>query len=186
MNMKLSVASLALALAGVCCSSSTFAAVPACSALALGTASSTPFSVTGNTCTDANNTAVATACQNQTLNGAGEAVYGVTLGASYSGVSISVNPTGTALPCSGTGCGFFPGIYLMDVTNGSSCGSQGCTNTTQTTSVTTATLNIPAGFAAGTYYFFVADTGSDAPGCGPYTLSVNGTLPVKLQKFSVK
>jgi hypothetical protein len=120
------------------------------------------------------------------LNGAGEAIYGVTLGASYSGVSITVTPTGTALPCSGTSCGFFPGIYLMDVTNGNSCGSQACTNTAQTTSVTAATLNIPPGFAAGTYYFFVADTGSDAPGCGPYSLSISGTLPVKLQKFSVK
>lgn len=158
-----------------------------CSSISIATASSTPFSVTGNTCTDANNAAVTTGCQGgATFNGAGEAVYGLTLGASYSGVSISVNPTGTALPCSGTGCGFFPGIYLMDVTNANSCGSQACTNTTQTTSVTAATLNVPSGFAAGTYYFFVGDTGGDAPGCGPYSLSIAGTLPVKLQKFSVK
>lgn len=184
--MKQSIVTLVVALGAVTCWGNANAAVPACSALALGTANSTPFSVNGNTCTDANNGAVATACQNQTLNGAGAAVYGVTFGGSHNNVNISVQPTGTALPCSGSSCGFFPGIYLMDITNGNSCGSQACTNTAQTTSVTTSSLSVPNSFgAAGTFYFFVADTGSDSPGCGPYTLSVSGTLPVKLQKFSV-
>jgi hypothetical protein len=42
---------------------------------------------------------------------------------------------------------------------------------------------LPGGLAAGTYYVFVANV-TDAA-CGAYTLSFTGTLPVKLEKFSV-
>ncbi|MHB8446649.1 MAG: hypothetical protein ACYC9P_01795 [Rudaea sp.] len=171
--MKIIISAIASA-ALLFATGSAFSAVT-CSSLALGTASSSSFTASGNTCTDANNQAVTTGCKTQGFNGAGESIYGITLGASYSGVSITVTPTG-----------WDPGIYLMDVTNANSCGSQACTNTVQNTSATAATLNVPAGFVAGTYYFFVADAGVDSPGCGPYNLSFAGTLPVKLQKFSVK
>jgi hypothetical protein len=53
----------------------------------------------------------------------------------------------------------------------------------------TVSGSLAANKAAGTYYIVVGDSGADNisnPGCGPYSLTVSGTLPVKLQKFSVK
>jgi hypothetical protein len=38
---------------------------------------------------------------------------------------------------------------------------------------------------AGTGFVFITDLNTEAPGCGDYTLTVVGTLPVKLKDFSV-
>ena len=47
---------------------------------------------------------------------------------------------------------------------------------------------VVAGLTSGqTYYvIFTADPSGPATACGPYTLTVNGTLPVSLQGFSVE
>jgi hypothetical protein len=70
------------------------------------------------------------------------------------------------------------------------CGGQACLVTQQSgTQGATVNGSLTANRAAGTYYIVVGDSGADNlsnPGCGPYSLTVSGTLPVKLQKFSVK
>jgi len=40
--------------------------------------------------------------------------------------------------------------------------------------------------AAGNTFIFISDLNAEAPGCGAYNLTVAGTLPVKLQDFSVQ
>jgi len=42
-----------------------------------------------------------------------------------------------------------------------------------------------SGQPAGTYFILVTDLNAEAPGCGDYNLVTAGTLPVKLQDFSV-
>jgi hypothetical protein len=39
---------------------------------------------------------------------------------------------------------------------------------------------------AGPSFIFISDLNAEAPGCGDYNLTVAGTLPVKLQDFSVQ
>lgn len=39
---------------------------------------------------------------------------------------------------------------------------------------------------AGTGFVFITDLNTESPGCGDYVLNIAGTLPVKLQDFSVK
>lgn len=45
-----------------------------------------------------------------------------------------------------------------------------------------------SGLTAGTYYVVVSSTNLSDPGgsCGPYNLGISGTLPVKVQSFSVE
>ena len=152
---------------------------PACSGVAVSTITApTSSNITGNTCNHNNdiNSNIANVCSNNTgLNGAGADVYGITLGANYNNVSITVTPTG-----------WFAGIYLMP-SSINSCGGNGqpCKISAQAGDTNALTATIPTGLTAGTYYIVVGDAGSDATGCGAYNLAVSGTLPVKLQKFSV-
>lgn len=152
-------------------------ATPACSALAISTISSTPSgNISGNNCN--NNTGISAVCTGLTsLNGAGADIYGLTIGTNYSNVQITVSPPNAD---------WNPGIYLMP-SSANACGGTGqpCKVSTQSVTATSTSGTLPTGLTAGTYYIVVADAGSDSPGCGAYNLSVSGTLPVKLQKFSV-
>lgn len=40
--------------------------------------------------------------------------------------------------------------------------------------------------SAGTSFIIISDLNAEAPGCGDYNIAVTGTLPVKLQDFSVQ
>jgi hypothetical protein len=129
--------------------------------------------VSGNSC-QASST-LSNFCQNaDPLNGAGVAVYGMVLGTNNTGVQVSV-----------TSAAFNPYLAVQkpDVVNGCTSSDQ-CVSSTQ--NVGTSTITVPNGSAAGTYYIVVGDTDTDSPGCGAFNLTVSGTLPVKLQKFSVK
>ncbi|MHB8679386.1 MAG: hypothetical protein ACYC7G_06595 [Rudaea sp.] len=186
------LAFLALSLTACCWAGSVVAQT--CSADAVSTFSA-PGTVTGNTCPGgaAASTAVSTVCGTP-LNGAGEVVYALTLGATNS-ASFSLQSTGSGATsaCNPTtnNCPFEPGLFVLNSTPATgTCGTQACLVNQQAISQgATVSGSLAANKTAGTYYIVVGDTGSDNlsnPGCGPYSLTVSGTLPVKLQKFSVK
>jgi hypothetical protein len=188
------LAFLALSLTACCWAGS--AAAQTCAADAVSTISA-PGTITGNTCPGGNpaSTAVPTVCSGGTsLNGAGEVVYALQLGATNS-VSFSLQSTGSGATsaCDPTtnNCPFEPGLYVLNSTPSTgTCGGQTCLVSQQAvTQGATVSGSLAANKAAGTYYIVVGDSGADNisnPGCGPYSLTVSGTLPVKLQKFSVK
>jgi len=192
--MKL--AALAIAILGIAPAA---ASAATCGSLALGTVTTAneATTITGNTCTDTNNAAVATACS-VSLNGSGEAVYGITLGTNAANVVITATSTGsgTSGACAGTStCQFWPGIYLLSITvanTNNSCGGQACANgnTVQQNDTTPAVLNVQTGSLAlgRTFFFIVGDSNGVTAGdgfCGPYSIAVTGSLPVKLENFSV-
>lgn len=118
-----------------------------------------------------NNATLANICGNGIgLNFAGVDIYKVTLGAGQN-FTFSVT-TGE----------FTPQIALI----GATCSSNAncIDNQTIAASGTTTSATI-TGQPAGTYFFLVGDSAGDSPGCGNYSLSVTGTLPVKLQNFSI-
>lgn len=132
----------------------------------------TASAINGNSCQGSST--LANFCQNaDPMNGAGVAVYALAVGAANTGVSVSV-----------TSATFHPYLAVQkpDSTNGCTSSDQ-CVSSTQ--NVGTSTINLPNGSAAGTYYIVVGDTDTDTPGCGAFGLTVSGTLPVKLQNFSV-
>jgi hypothetical protein len=188
------LAFLALSLTACCWAGSVVAQT--CAADAVSTISA-PGTITGNTCPGgvAASTAVPTVCGGGTpLNGAGEVVYALQLGATNS-VSFSLQSTGSGATsaCDPTtnNCPFEPGLYVLNSTpTTGTCGNtQACLVSQQAVAQgATVSGSLTANKAAGTYYIVVGDSGADNianPGCGPYSLVVSGTLPVKLQKFSV-
>ena len=133
-----------------------------------GTLSQSSTSASANNC--GHNTNFTAICSNSdSLLSGGMDIYSFQLGASYNNVVFSLQSAAftpelavIGAPCSsGTAC-------IID-------------NTIAATGTVTGTL--PSGLAAGTYYVFVANVADAA--CGAYNLSFTGTLPVKLQKFSV-
>jgi hypothetical protein len=134
-----------------------------------------PGGVAGNTC--GNNTSYATLngmCGNSTsLNGAGTDIYQFNVGASN---NFTVQVSSSA---------FTPQIFFL---SGTCSTSNSCAQNLTATGPDAGTVSFTQnGVPAGTYYLVVAETnGNDTTGCGAYNLLVSGTLPVKLQKFSVK
>ena len=131
---------------------------------------SAPGTVSGNNC--GNNTALQNICGNGIgLNLAGVDIYSVALGASQN-FTFSV-----------TTAAFTPQIAIT----GSPCSSNTTCIDNQTIAASgTVTSGTISGQPAGTYFIFVGDSAADSPGCGAYNMTITGTLPVKLQKFSVK
>lgn len=187
------LAFLALSLGACCWAGSVVAQTCATDAVSTISAAGT---VNGNTCPAGNpaSTDVGTVCSGGTpLNGAGEVVYALQLGA-VNNVSFSLVSTGSGAQsgCDPTGnqCPFEPGLYVLNSTpTATTCGNQTClVNQQAGTQGVTVTGSLAANKAAGTYYIVVGDSGADNianVGCGPYSLTVSGALPVKLQKFSV-
>lgn len=142
------------------------------SAVAQTITAPTATAINGNSC-QASST-LANFCQNtDPMNGAGVAVYALAVGAANTGVSVAV-----------TSAAFNPYLAVQkpDTTNGCTSSDQ-CVSSTQ--NVGTSTITLPNASPAGTYYIVVGDTDTDSPGCGAFGLTVAGTLPVKLQDFSV-
>ena len=129
-----------------------------------------PASPTGNTC--GNNAAFGDICSGGTesFNGAGVDVYQINVGASE---NFTFSVTSTA---------FFPNIFLI----GTSCNDTVNCTVNQTNGTGSVSSGAVTTAPAGTNFIVVADTGVDSPGCGAYTLSLTGTLPVKLQSFSIQ
>ena len=123
----------------------------------------------GNNC--GNNTNFAAICQNlDTLGGGGMDVITFTLGAGYSNVQFSLQSAA-----------FTPQLAVI----GSPCSSNTSCIIDQTIGApgTVGPFALPGGLSAGSYFVFVANE-TDA-NCGAYNLSFTGSLPVKLQDFSV-
>jgi hypothetical protein len=136
----------------------------------------------GNTCPGgkpAINTGLTPFCSGDTVpNGNGAYVFSIPLGAANSGLQFTVVSTTT---------GFNPELAFMATTcdadpNGGACTIDE-TNGTQTVGPFAPN---PATPAAGSYFVIVTDLAADNPGCGAFNLTVAGTLPVKLQDFSVQ
>jgi hypothetical protein len=170
----------ALLLTGVC------AFVPAAVYASGGTclSPSTAFqdgADSGNTCTDgAGSTPTANEVSafcggGQVTAGQPQEIYTVVLSAPGTG------GRATQISITGGSATFTPTVYLY---TGTCANGGGC--------VATGTAAVPADIsavAAGTYLMAVGGSQldpNDATACGAFTISANGTLPVKLQSFSVQ
>ena len=116
-------------------------------------------------------------------------------GVSIFQVTVGTNNTGLTWGVTSSTAGFFPEMALI---SGSCAAGNQCliddTNGTQTIAPvaagTTASPN-PGGstqdpLPAGTYYLIVSSLiGGTTTACGSFTFALAGTLPVKLEKFSV-
>lgn len=135
----------------------------------------TQAGVTGvDSCAQANTVGVLCSFQNSPSP---DVIFSFTLGAGFTATQISAS-TGTAT--------FQPNLIVQ-----AACGStDDCTGQANAAALAgTATLvfadQSPA-IGAGSYFLVVTGTSqSVATDCGTFSLAVNGTLPVQLQKFSV-
>jgi hypothetical protein len=80
-----------------------------------------------------------------------------------------------------TSAAFFPNIFLI----GNACNDTVNCTVNQTNGTGTVASGTVTTAPAGANFIVIADTGVDSPGCGAYTLTLAGSLPVKLQDFSV-
>jgi hypothetical protein len=166
--MTLKATITALLLVGVGLGYAGMAAAQSCAGTQ-ATLSSTTTSFAGNNCT--NNANFTKICSNgDTLGGGGMDVISFPLGTNATAITFSLQSTA-----------FTPELGVL----GSPCSSSTACIVDQTIGGTgTVTGTVPAGQTPGTYFVFVADV-TDA-NCGAYNLSFTGTLPVKLQDFSVQ
>jgi hypothetical protein len=156
-----------LVLAGGALGYSQFAAAQACSTPD-GTLSSGTTQVSLNNCT--HNTNFTAICSNtEGLGGGGMDVIQLDLGATN---NVSLTLTSDA---------FTPELAVVATTCSSSTAC--IIDETRVGTGSVGPFAIPQNSAAGSYYVFVANVADAA--CGAYTLSFTGTLPVKLEKFSV-
>jgi len=164
--MAAALASLAgSASAAVCAANGTFTA---------------PGPASGNTCNGTNQ--LTDTCGDSTPIGNGkEFIYSVTLGATNSAAFTVISP-GAA----GNGTGFNPYVAFM---NGSPCNSLDTCSTNNAEAQGNANTNVTVGptsnAAAGAYFLVITDLGS-ATNCGPFNVTLAGTLPVELKTFSVE
>jgi len=107
----------------------------------------------------------------------GTAVFGLQLGAANANVTVGV----------AAGSPFIPEIDVVGPNATCQDTDAYVTDASALAIGGAITVNIPSASAAGTYWVFVGDVsgGAGDPGCGAFTLNVTGTLPVKLQSFSV-
>ncbi len=183
--MKLNM--LLLATTGVLFANSTFAAISCTVDTTLNASTATPYStLQASTC--GKNTTMGTGPS--TIGGSsgvsgwqqgtnpGIGIFGLTLGTNNTGVTVSVSSGSAFIPevlVGGPNASCTDGVSYVNDSTGITVGSA------------SGNVTIPNGSAAGTYWIFVGDVsgGAGDAGCGTFTLNVGGTLPVKLQKFSV-
>ena len=149
----------------------------------------TPAGISGNSCGHNTNFSGSSAfCSGTSFSSTGTDAYQVTISNS-AGLTATVTSPGTAA----TGKLFIPDIAFVSATcaDNATCVSnngldqEGATG--GTSSSATASLADGTGQTGGTTFFLMI-TDSTAAGnqCGTYDLSFAGTLPVKLQGFSVQ
>lgn len=137
----------------------------------------TTATISGNTCGHNSNFNGSTFCGGVAFSNGGTDAYQVTLGAGQN-FSFSVTSPGTA-----GGASFVPDIALVSATCADNAACVG-ENTTGTATVTNPGSGTFSGHPAGTYFIYITDSNGTGA-CGNYDLSFSGTLPVKLQKFTV-
>lgn len=139
-------------------------------------ASPTPFNspssgptASGDTCAASDQTVQY--CGGFNSSGKNDVVYQIQLGPSRTATQISI---------SGGAAGFTPTLFMY---------SDACVQADNC--VATGDTSTPADISAGsvpngTYLFAITSANADSAGsCGSYTITANGTLPVKLQNFSI-
>jgi len=141
-----------------------------------------PVTVSGNTCGKNNalpNNLTSFCTGGDIPNGAGTSIVQVNTGGSP---SLSVNVVSATT-------GFNPELAVM---NGTCNSLTGCsvddTNGTQTVPAgapASSDTASPAPSVNSSVFVVVSDLNTESPGCGDYTLTVTGPLPVKLQNFSI-
>lgn len=143
----------------------------------LGPITSAPFSSTNaNNCGHNTNFGGSFAfCGGTQMSSSGTDVWAIQLGASQN-FTFKVDSTV-----------FAPDVALW---SGSCADNASCVNGTDylapgNTSPWTITTGAFTGNPAGTYYIVITNSAGTGTTCGAYNLTVNATLPVKLQKFSV-
>jgi hypothetical protein len=172
--MKTSTMFKALVMVAGCCGVAAVADAATCSST-LGPITSTG-PLTGNSCNNNLNFSGSTAmCGGVAFSTTGTDVWAIQLGASQ-------NFTFTV-----SSSDFHPDVALW---SGSCADNATCVNGTDYNSINptapfTITTTTYSGNAAGTYYIVITDSTAVGAQCGAYNLSFAGTLPVKLQKFSV-
>jgi len=151
------------------------------------TISSSPFTVPGNTC--GKNLGLTSFCSGGNVpNGAGTSVVQINVG----------NSANFGLRLISTTTGFSPELAFV----AGACSSlTACTIDDTRGPLPQQTVPPPAGGtgysdaaydgpapqpAPGIGFAIISDLNAEAPGCGAYTLEIIGTLPVKLQGFSVQ
>lgn len=148
--------------------------LPSAYALASGTCaapvnlntSGASFSIPANSC---NGTAQATSlCGAFDYSQKKEDIYSFTLSAGFTATTLTMNTVQG---------GFTPAMFITS----SACAAADTCDANGTNSVSLAGLTV------GTPYFLIISTtpAGAASNCGTYNLASDGTLPVKLQKFSV-
>jgi hypothetical protein len=127
---------------------------------------------TGASTCDGTDQLVKTCGDTTPIGNAKEYIYSVSLG---TGNDASITVTGT---------GFNPYVALMA---GADCNSlDTCqTNNSENAGAADAGITVgPTNAPTGSYFLVITDP-SNAAACGAFTLDITGTLPVKLQEFSV-
>jgi len=134
-----------------------------------------PGTVQGNSCTHNANFNGATFCSGVQFSTTGTDAWQIDLAASQSFTFSAVTPGTQA------GQAFSVNIALL-ATNCADNASCVGDFTTDSGSATSTTIS---GQPAGTYFIIVTDSTGVGSQCGTYDLTVAGTLPVKLENFSV-
>jgi len=133
--------------------------------------------VTGNSCNHNANFNGGSFCSGVAFSNTGTDVWAVTVGTGQSFTVTVASPGGQA------GQAFSPNVGLIKT-----CADNGvCVGDNSSDGATTT---LPAsgtitGQTAGTYFLVVTDSTGVGNGCGTYDMSFTGTLPVKLENFSV-
>ena len=139
-----------------------------------------PGPASGNTCS-ATNQLVKTCGDTTPIGNGKDFIYSVTLGATNSAQFTVISP-GAA----GATTGFNPYVAFM---NGAPCNSLDTCSTPNAENVGNANTNVVVGptanAGAGTYFLVITDAAS-ATNCGPFNVTLQGTLPVELKTFSVE
>jgi hypothetical protein len=169
--MKATLNALAL-VAGCCLAGSAFAQCTNDTTL-----TTSPSAFAGNTC--GSNLALTSFCSGGDVpNGAGTAVVQLNVGV---GANIQLTVVSST-------SGFNPELAY---TTGACSSLSACTVDDTKAIAEPGSLTVgpdsPAPQpAAGNTFIFISDLNAESPGCGAYNLTVAGTLPVKLQDFSVQ
>jgi hypothetical protein len=173
--MKLNRTLASLLIAGCCLGVGSTAFAATCNATLgpINTSNVPPGTFSGSDCgANANFNGAGTLCGGVSYSNTGTDVWQVQMGA------------GQNFTFSVTSAAFVPDIALLST----ACADNSpCVNNTDYSSGTgTATSTTVSGQPAGTYYLVVTDSTASGAQCGAYNLAITGTLPVKLQNFSVQ
>lgn len=168
--MKIQNTCLSLALGCAVASSSLFAATCNNTQGTIAAPPATPVAINGaNNCGNNANYNGSTFCGGVSFSSNGTDVYQVTMGNS-GGLSFTV-----------TSAVFTPDIALL----ATSCADNATCTVESSNGTGTVTANVPDG-STGTFFIVVTDSTGVGAQCGAYNVTFAGTLPVKLQDFSVQ